>query len=150
MHIQDGALFYPQRLNLSNPEAHDRCRELVDRGGTFGGVLTVLWHDRSHAAERFWGDFYLQLLDTLKRAQPWFATASDIVGWFRKRRAVRFERIDGPDGASVRLQYKGEPIDPPLRVVIHQPSGEKRSSSWRGDTGLEFDLHPRLVQTAVL
>ncbi len=58
LHIQDGALFYPQRLDLSEPEAEKRCKELIENAGQFGGVLTVLWHDRSHGPERFWGDFY--------------------------------------------------------------------------------------------
>jgi len=151
MHIQDGALFYPNRLHLSDAEALDRCQELIDRANTFGGVLTVLWHDRSHAAERFWGDFYLRLLGTLKRARPWFATASDVVAWFRKRRAVRFERVDGADGARVRLRYEGEPIDPPLRVVLHEPEREGGPPlAWRGDTAVEFDLHTRPVLSPAL
>jgi len=34
-----------------------------------GGVLTVNWHDRSIAPERLWDDFYLDLLDDLKRPE---------------------------------------------------------------------------------
>ena len=30
LHIQDGALFYPQRLDLSEPEAEKRCQALID------------------------------------------------------------------------------------------------------------------------
>src|SRR5207253_9032885 len=59
LHIQDGALFYPDRLDLSEPDARSRCDRLVEHARGFGGVLTMLWHDRSHGPERFWGDFYL-------------------------------------------------------------------------------------------
>ena len=33
----------------------------MDNASEFGGVLTVIWHDRSHGPERFWGDFYIKL-----------------------------------------------------------------------------------------
>ena len=33
LHIQDGALFYPQRLDLSEPEAQGRCQILIDDAG---------------------------------------------------------------------------------------------------------------------
>src|SRR5262249_8683830 len=66
LHIQDGALFYRQRLDLSEAEAKIRCSELIDHAEQNGGALTVLWHDRSHAAERFWGEFYMDLIQMLK------------------------------------------------------------------------------------
>jgi len=53
LHIQDGALFYPQRLDLSQSEAGERCAALIDNARESGGVLNVLWHDRSHGPERF-------------------------------------------------------------------------------------------------
>lgn len=52
LHIQDGALFYPQRLDLSECEAEKRCRTLIGNACELGGVLTVIWHDRSHGPER--------------------------------------------------------------------------------------------------
>src|SRR6266436_9352669 len=55
LHIQDGALFYPHNLNLTESEAEKRCQSLLANIHELGGALTVLWHDRSHAAERFWG-----------------------------------------------------------------------------------------------
>src|SRR5439155_671266 len=85
LHIQDGALFYPNRLDLSESEAEKRCRALIDNARQFGGVLTVLWHDRSHGPERFWGDFYIRLVQALKSSKGWFATAGRVVSWFRKR-----------------------------------------------------------------
>jgi hypothetical protein len=125
LHIQDGALFYPQRLNLSEPEADKRCQALIDNANTFGGALTLLWHDRSHAPERFWGDFYVNLLQTLRSLNCWFGTAAQVIDWFRKRRQVRFEQVEASSGARTRLRYQGEEIEPPLTVRIYVP-GHRR------------------------
>jgi len=108
LHIQDGALFFPNRLDLSESDAWTRCEELIGRAGPLGGVLTVVWHDRSHGPERFWGDFYLRLLRTLRELDGWFGTSGQVVGWFRKRppdplRAAR--RRHGT--AQIRLRYDG-------------------------------------------
>lgn len=122
LHIQDGALFYPNRLDLSEPEAEELCRPLIDNAGKFGGVLTLLWHDRSHGPERFWGGFYVRLLQSLKSRESWFGTAAQVVDWFRKRREVRFQRSDAPGCARTRLRYEDEEIQPPLRIRVYEPS----------------------------
>lgn len=119
MHIQDGALFYPERLDLAEPEADRVCDTLIENSKTFGGVLTVLWHDRSHGPERFWGEFYVRLVAKLKSLDTWFGTCGQVVGWFRKRREVRFEQIGGTDGTGVRLRYDGEKIEPKLRIRVY-------------------------------
>ena len=141
LHIQDGALFFAQRLNLSAAGADAICRDMVGQVQEFGGVLTVLWHDRSHAPERFWGDFYSHLIMMLKSTNAWFAGGAQAVAWFQKRRAVCFER--GTGGAIVvRLRPCGGQITPPLRLRTHVPcDGRPRSdaspmvfdSPWTGD-----------------
>jgi hypothetical protein len=136
LHIQDGALFYPQRLHLSEREAGERCAALIAHARAAGGVLTVLWHDRSHGPERFWGDFYVGLVGALKATNPWFATAGQAVGWSRQRRAVRFERVDTA-GTGVRLRYDGAAIRPPLRVTVHGAGGTRSEASWNGKTAFE-------------
>jgi hypothetical protein len=121
MHIQDGALFYPQQLDLSEPEAEKRCQSLIDNAGRFGGALTVLWHDRSHGPERFWGGFYIKLVGRLKSLDTWFGTAGQVVDWFRKRREVRFERVETMCGERTRIRYGGGEVQPPLRVRVYKP-----------------------------
>ena len=151
MHIQDGALFYPQRLDLSEPEAWQRCGDLIDHATKLGGVLTILWHDRSHGPERFWGDFYLTLLQALRSLDTWFGTAAQVVGWFRKRREVRFDRVEAPDATGrTRLRYHGEQILPPLTIRIHRPSaagtaGASLDIPWNGETALELDHSLQLL-----
>jgi len=90
----------------------------------FGGVLTVLWHDRSPGPERFWGEFYAGLVQTLKARKVWFGTAGQVVAWFRKRREVTFERREAEDGTvRIRLHGGGQPVAPPLRVRIYSGEG---------------------------
>ena len=116
MHIQDGALFYPQRLDLSESQAEERCQPLIDHAAREGGVLTLLWHDRSHGPERFWGDFYLQMIQKLQSRNAWFGSAGQVVGWFRQRRDVQFERVEAPDGVRAQLRYDGGEVEPPFCV----------------------------------
>jgi hypothetical protein len=136
LHIQDGALFYPHNLDLSEAEAAEQCRLLLDHAQSSGGVLTVLWHDRSHGPERLWGDFYIGLVQTLRSSNVWFATASQAVGWFHARRRVRFARPDHGSHSSVRVFYEGPPIDPPL--ILRQHDGARATdTTWNGVTPLD-------------
>jgi hypothetical protein len=150
LHIQDGALFYPQRLDLSEAEAWNRCGSMIANVKNSGGVLTVLWHDRSHGPERFWGGFYIRLIQELKASKPWFGTAAQVVEWFRKRREIRFE-INEPQKGMIEthVRYTGEKIFPPVDIRVHRPSttvdGESIGRipstfgdiSWNGDPSLD-------------
>jgi hypothetical protein len=150
MHIQDGALFFENRLNLSEAEAEKRCKNLIENVGKFGGVLTLLWHDRSHGPERFWGDFYISLVEMLKSSDAWFATAAQATGWFQKRREVRFERI----GTTNCVRAFPFPCDereelPQLCLRVYRQSAEKHEQEmgavectllpWSSRTVMEFD-----------
>jgi hypothetical protein len=153
LHIQDGALFYPQKLDLSEPEAWDRCGALIENAKKHGGVLTVLWHDRSHGPERFWGGFYIRLVQAFKSLNVWIGGAAQIVGWFRKRRQVRFERVGNSGAMRMRLCYDGAEIQPPLRIRVYGSSprrGDHESVSaantefvdisWNGKSAEELQL----------
>jgi hypothetical protein len=137
LHIQDGALFFAERLNLSELEAEKRCQTLIDHAGKHGGVLTVLWHDRSHGPERFWGDFYVRLVQALRSQDAWFDTAMHVADWFRKRREARFERVESKGVARTQVRYQGEKIDPPLKVRVHTPRAKDDAKSLEA-TGSEF------------
>jgi hypothetical protein len=116
LHIQDGAMFYPQKSDLTEAEADTLCRRLMDHSVSSGGVLTVLWHDRSHAAERFWGEFYERLVARLRAMTPWFCSCQQAAQWFAQRRQVRFQGSPNDPGF---LEYSGEAIEPPLVVRVH-------------------------------
>jgi hypothetical protein len=139
MLIQDGALFYPGRLGLREDEARRRCTCITKHVAKSGGILTLLWHDRSHAPERFWGDFYAAMIDDLRLMGAWFPTAEQAVKWFRKRRQVRFERALSTvaPGRSIDSIVSGL-VEPPLKVRLYEPRGsvpmkaEFREVHWDG------------------
>ncbi len=149
MHIQDGALFFPQQLDLSDDNAWRRCEELIAHAKRAGGVLTLLWHDRSHGPERFWGDFYVRLVEALKRSDAWFATGAQAVSWFRKRRHVRFEQ-HGED--TVVLRFDGDAVEPPLKVRLHQTASSFVDMPWDGKKYLDVStrLTGRVSQPAAM
>jgi hypothetical protein len=143
MHIQDGALFYGTRLDLSEEEAHTRCLNIIRHAENAGGVVTVLWHDRSHGPERFWGGFYLRLIASLKERQTWFDTASAIVSWFRARRDVRF--VEDQDGrvsieADTRPQRAFCVRIHRMACISHAPlTTDDCSLAWTGESALTFE-----------
>src|SRR5262249_25911976 len=117
LHIMDTALFYPSYMSLPEGRTGAAILPLIENATRFGGVLTINWHDRSLGPERLWGKAYLALLDDLRTRTPWFATCSQTVSWFRKRRAASFVRII-QDGSSVRVRTATDPTAadlPPLR-----------------------------------
>jgi hypothetical protein len=139
LHIQDGALFYPQKLDLSEPEAWKRCGILIDNARMRGGVLTVLWHDRSHGPERFWGDFYVRLVQELRYLNTWFGTAVQVVEWFRKRREIHFEQVEAADGIiQTCVRYNGEDILPPVNIRVHRPHRGSNDRELPGQTTSNF------------
>jgi hypothetical protein len=126
IHIQDTALFYPHRLALSAVKAWDLCRNALFMAIQFGGVITVLWHQRSLAPERLWDNFYIRLVEELKSLGAWFGTASQVVQWFRRRRAVRFEDCSiGENLVRLRIKCSVSAAGPPLILRIHNPGKEK-------------------------
>lgn len=130
MHIQDGALFFPQRLDLSEAEAWNLCGEFIRNAAANGGVLTILWHDRSHGPERFWGGFYERLINHLKGCDVWFANAGEAVRWFRARRSITFVPESGSAGDPIlRASSQIGRVDPPLTVRVHRPISQSRGTA---------------------
>jgi len=158
MHIQDGAMFLPNRMNLLDSAAWRLCESFVSNAIRFGGTLTLLWHDRSHAPERFWGDFYIRLVQRLRSINPWFATAGQVVEWFRKRREVKFRRGESTPGVWIERDRAGGTIFPPLIIRIFPATGSLTKDdkplptffdrTWSGQGGLELDGLLRSVPDA--
>ncbi len=143
MHIQDGALFFHDRLNLPEPEADQRCQVMIGHALRHGGVLTLLWHDRSHGPERFWGEFYAALVQKLKSMRVWFGTAGQVTGWFRQRRSVQLEEVGCAGGVRIRLRCSAGEVQPPLRIRLHgqsQGGSDPTEISWDGISPIEVEL----------
>jgi hypothetical protein len=127
LHIMDTALFYPSYMNLSDEQAGAAMLPLIENATRFGGVLTINWHDRSLGPERLWGDAYVTLLRDLRARTPWFATATQTVSWFRKRRATSFVSVTQGDG-SIRVQPATDRTAadvPPLTVRVYNRDTSK-------------------------
>ena len=136
MHVMDTALFYPSYLNLSPKQAQGLVRGLINNVVRYGGVFTVNWHDRSIAPERLWDDFYVNLLDDLKSRGAWFATASQTVSWFKKRRSAVVEKVTW-EGERVRVKAsanRGDDNLPGLKIRIHKASARRAESSVRTES----------------
>jgi hypothetical protein len=122
LHIMDTALFYPSYMNLSDEQAGAAILPLIENTTRFGGVLTINWHDRSLGPERLWGDAYVTLLRDLRARTPWFATATQAISWFRKRRSAVIESVIR-EGDSVRVKISVDEDKsnlPGLRLRVHK------------------------------
>lgn len=120
--IQDTALFYPDRMDLSEPQAMQACQQVIRQAAKFGGVLTVNWHTRSLSPERLWGGFYQSLLQEMKKHRVWFGTAKQAVDWFRVRRSIRFQRVDGnSETLSMNVEQPACMELAPFTVRVYRP-----------------------------
>ena len=122
LQVMDTALFYPKYLNLGEKEAERMVFRLIEDAERFGGALTFNWHDRSIAPERLWDDFYLKLLRELERRGAWFPTATQAVGWFRKRRSASLEATPVEPG-KIRVRGRMNSADnfPGLKIRLQKP-----------------------------
>jgi hypothetical protein len=140
LHIMDTALFYPSYMDLSDQQARAAMLPLIENVTKFGGVLTINWHDRSLGPERLWGDAYVTLLRELRARKPWFATAAQVVSWFRKRRATSFASVT-QNGRNIRVQSSNDGIAanlPPLTARVYNSSAS-RNNNLRHSGGTTFE-----------
>jgi hypothetical protein len=144
LHIQDGAMFFPQRLDLSETEAWQRCGALIDHVRTFGGVLTVLWHDRSPAPERLWGEFYIRLVERLRSIDGWFGTASQVVSWFRNRREVSFREVERKVTARWPSRESDDAMSSRFVLRVHRRGAAPVDIPWSDEATIDLD---RILET---
>jgi hypothetical protein len=126
LNVQDTALFYPDRMGLTEEEAWQLMNALLENADRYGGVVTVNWHDRSLAPERLWRETYVKFLEKIKMSNSWIGTASNITRWFDKRRSAIFENVFFFQD-SVKLQITCNTIDdvPDLMVRVYSPNKQK-------------------------
>ncbi len=131
LHIMDTALFFPSHMHLSEMEAKLVIKPITEHARRFGGVVTINWHDRSLGPERLWDRSYIDLIETLRAKNPWFATAADTVAWFRKRRSASFAAVERDKTTlRVKLESADKGALPSLRVRVYHPSDRRPTSGW--------------------
>jgi hypothetical protein len=139
LHVMDTALFYPNYLDLSEREAEALVWKIIDATEQHGGALTINWHDRSIAPERLWNDFYVKLLEELKRRGAWLPTAANAVAWFRTRRSASFGTVSRDNGRiKIAVSVKGGSQLPGLRARVHQPKARHLLESVSSKNGQSF------------
>ena len=122
MNVMDTALFYPDRMNLTEAQAWCEVQKVITNVAHLGGVLTINWHHRSIAPERLWDSFYVRLLKDLKQRKVWFATATQAVHWFQKRREIEFcEPAITKNSLSVKLKHLKNNSGPNLVLRVYSP-----------------------------
>jgi len=144
LHLQDTALFYTGHMALTEKVAWTLCQVLLNNAAKYGGVLTVLWHIRSLAPERLWGDFYSRLLNELKKRRVWFGTASQVVHWFRKRRTLSFQHVEvTKEGLRLVMQSdssESEDTDFTMRIYLPGADGKFIDVGWTGEPVVDVSL----------
>jgi len=122
LNIQDSAMFYTDRMTLSEAEALHACRHVIGTFAESGGALTVNWHTRSLSPERLWDHFYGELLGEIQKHRVWFGTAEEVIAWFRARRALAFDDVQFDEGG-VRIALGGPDgaVQPPFNVRVYDP-----------------------------
>ena len=154
MHIQDTAMFYPGRMHLTEAQAWPRVNAVIDHARHTGGVVTVLWHDRSLAPERLWGEFYAEVIKKLSAHPTWFATARDVVAWFKKRREIRFTAVSRSEtGVEAQISRPASNSGPELVVRLTVPGerpGQVQRLEQRATEQARFDLKSPQAATAQL
>jgi peptidoglycan/xylan/chitin deacetylase (PgdA/CDA1 family) len=137
--VQDTAMFYPDRMEMSESRAVDLCGRLIGKMKTHGGAFTINWHDRSLAPERNWEVPYLAILGKLRKERTWFATAGEAVAWFEKRRACRFwDSVTFDSTQKVHLRAADAGNGPPLAFRHHRPGDPSSRESRFQDTRVDI------------
>ncbi len=139
LNIQDTALFFPDRMNLSDAAALTLCRTLMTTLERFGGVLTTNWHDRSLAPERNWNALYDAIVSELVARNACFVQARQAVRWFQQRRSTEFASVHASDTTvTVRLTTSDAGIQADglpalcLRVLVPGSPPATDNASLRG------------------
>jgi hypothetical protein len=83
LNIQDGALLGREHANLSPDRAWREVEKVLAEARRNHAVVTVLWHNTSFVAPRFWGEVYEQILRQAKSDEAEVLTAGQAVERFR-------------------------------------------------------------------
>jgi len=146
LHIQDGALLGEEHLDLTREEAFLTAKPILDWAKHLGGTVSLLWHNQSFTAPRFWGEVYERLIAQGREDGAWIAIPREVLRWFDLRR--RCEVSLSIDGTRWQINVVNNPVPltpsmqiPPLRIRLHLDPKRVRAASVpyeAGDGYLDF------------
>jgi peptidoglycan/xylan/chitin deacetylase (PgdA/CDA1 family) len=84
LNIQDGALFGREHCDLSVDEAWREVENVLNEARTNRAVVTILWHNNSFVAPRFWGEVYEQIICQARADRARISTAGQVISEFRR------------------------------------------------------------------
>lgn len=84
LNIQDGALLGEWHQFLENEEAWHQVKQVLDEAKRHKAVVTVLWHNNSFVAPRYWGWLYEKIIQKAKEDGALICRAIDVVNMFNK------------------------------------------------------------------
>ncbi|GAB6153142.1 hypothetical protein JCM17380_18920 [Desulfosporosinus burensis] len=154
LHIQDGALLGEEHLDLNREDAFHKAKPILDWAKRLGGAVSLLWHNQSFTAPRYWGEVYERLIEQGRADGAWIAVPRDVLRWFTLRRQCEVElKIQGTqwqisctfpnhDQSSDQNQEL-RPTIPPVRIRLHLDPHRVRSASVlyeRGEGYIDFPV----------
>lgn len=86
LNIQDGALLGEWHQFLSNEQAWQQVEQVLAEAKKRKAVVTVLWHNNSFVAPRYWGWLYERIIQRAKEDGARFCRAIDVVEMFNQGR----------------------------------------------------------------
>lgn len=125
LHIQDGALLGEEHLDLNREEAFLAAKPILRWAKRLGGVVSLLWHNQSFTAPRFWGEVYERLIAQGREDGAWIAVPREVLGWFRQRRQCGIRLTQEGTRWQIRCRQAGPGREnpgqelPPLRLRLY-------------------------------
>ncbi|MDP4161110.1 MAG: hypothetical protein Q8911_15350, partial [Bacillota bacterium] len=135
LHIQDGALMGEEHLDLNREDAFEMAKPILTWAKRFGGAVSLLWHNQSFTAPRFWGEVYERLIAQGKADGAWIAVPRDVLYWFNLRRKCE-----------VDLAIEGSQWQ--IRCVLSNQDALSPASSQIPPVRVRLYIDPRRVRTA--
>ncbi|MHB8125733.1 MAG: polysaccharide deacetylase family protein [Desulfitobacteriaceae bacterium] len=144
LHIQDGALMGEEHLDLNREDAFRKAKPILDWAKRFGGAVSLLWHNQSFTAPRFWGEVYERLIAQGRSDRAWIAVPRDVLCWYDQRRKCK--AVLSREGVhwQISCTFPDQeliPSIPPIRIRLHLRPERVRSASVpyvEGDGYIDF------------
>ena len=84
LNIQDGTLLGEWHQFLSHAEAWQQVKQTLEKAREHRAIVTVLWHNNSFVAPRYWGWLYEKIIEKAKEDGAHICRAIDVVDMFNR------------------------------------------------------------------